>query len=220
MKTLVYARVSTRDKDQDPETQLSAIRHWLASHPDWPVVDTFIDIASANDFGRRTGWRDLQDAIAHRKGKAVVVFKLDRAFRSVRHLHQSLEAWEPYGVQLVSVTEGFDSRTAMGRLLINLLGSLAEFELEVLRDRVVAGMDRARAQGRQIGRPPALRRPFVEARWPEVREAVAAGRMGTREAARFLGVSPTWVSRRVHAGDVPETLTSAAHHVDDDDVTS
>lgn len=203
MHVLIYARVSTRDKDQDPQTQLIAIRNWLTTRPDWQVADTFIDRASANDFGRRTAWKGLDDAIHHRKGKAVLVYKLDRAFRSVRHLHQTLEVWEPYGVQLVSVTEGFDTRTAMGRLLVNLLGSLAEFELEVLRDRVMAGMDRARRQGVHIGRPPALRRPFVEARWPEVREAVAMGRMGTREAARYLGVSPTWISRRVRVGDSP-----------------
>ena len=81
------------------------------------------------------------------------MFKLDRAFRSVKHMHDTLAAWELVGVSFKSLREQFDTSTALGRLLMNLLASLAEFELELIRERVKAGMDRARRQGKHIGRP-------------------------------------------------------------------
>ena len=85
--------------------------------------------------------------------KTVVVFKLDRAFRSVKHMHDTLTAWEMAGVGFRSMRENFETTTAAGRLMLNILGSLAEFELELIRERVKAGMDRARRQGKRIGRP-------------------------------------------------------------------
>ena len=90
---------------------------------------------------------------AKRKFKGVLVFKLDRAFRSVKHMHDTLSAWELVGVEFISVKENFDTSTAIGRLIMNLLAALAEFELELIRERTKAGMDRARRQGKRIGRP-------------------------------------------------------------------
>ena len=90
---------------------------------------------------------------SRRRFKAVVVFKLDRAFRSVKDMHDTLATWDALGIQFKSIREQFDTGTAVGRLLLNLLASVAEFELEMIRERVKAGMDRARRQGRRIGRP-------------------------------------------------------------------
>ena len=74
-----------------------------------------------------------------------MVFKLDRAFRSVKHMHDTLSAWEMAGVGFQSMRENFETTTtAAGRLMLNILGFLAEFELELIRERVKAGMDRAR----------------------------------------------------------------------------
>ena len=136
MRLALYARVSTRDKDQDPETQLHRLRHVVAQHPDWRVAATYVDRAPATDLARRTAWRQLLDDAARRRFDAVLVFKLDRAFRSVKHLHDTLAVWEPLGIGLLSAQEGFDTTTALGRLLLNLLASLAEFELELIRERV------------------------------------------------------------------------------------
>ena len=98
MRIALYARVSTRDKDQNPETQLLRLRQFVAQHPDWQVTKTYIDQASANDLLHRTAWKRLQDdAIQHRLD-AVLVFKLDRAFRSVKHMHDTLAVWDALSV--------------------------------------------------------------------------------------------------------------------------
>ena len=152
MKVALYARVSTSDKDQDPETQMMALRDYCQAQG-WEVVSEYVDQASARDLVHRTAWRQLLDDAARRRFKAVVVFKLDRAFRSVKDMHDTLAAWDAVGVAFRSMREQFDTTTAVGRLLLNLLAAVAEFELEMIRERVKAGMDRARRQGKRIGRP-------------------------------------------------------------------
>jgi len=139
----VYARVSTSDKDQNPETQLIPVRDHCRVQG-WEVFRQYVDMAPAQDVVHRTAWRALLDDAAKRRFKAVVVFKLDRAFRSVKHMHDTLAAWEPVGVDFKSIREGFDTSTALGRLLMNLLASLAEFELEIISERVRAGCGPAR----------------------------------------------------------------------------
>jgi DNA invertase Pin-like site-specific DNA recombinase len=185
LKVAAYARVSTSDKDQDPETQLVALRDF-ARLQQWEIVGEYVDRAPANDPLHRTAWRRLLDAAAKRRFHAVLVFKLDRAFRSVKHMHDTLAVWEAQGIGFVSAREGFDTRTALGRLLLNVLASLAEFELEVLSERVKAGMDRARRQGVHIGRPPVTARPGFVERWAAVRAELEAGRISRSEAARRL----------------------------------
>ena len=106
-------------------------------------------------------------------------------------MHQTLDAWGMVGVDFRSVREGFDTPTALGRLLLNLLASLAEFELEVLSERVRAGMDQARRQGRHIGRPPIA----VPSTWPSTRAQIEAGLLSRRAAAKTLGTSERQVRR-------------------------
>ncbi|MCL5962730.1 MAG: recombinase family protein [Chloroflexi bacterium] len=93
------------------------------------------------------------DDDAKRRFKVVLVFKLDRAFRSVKNMHDTSGVRGTLGISFQSLREQFDTSTALGRLLLNLLGSLAEFELEPIRERVRAGMERARRQGKRNGRP-------------------------------------------------------------------
>lgn len=152
MKVGVYARVSTSDKEQNPETQLMHLRDFCNAQG-WEIYKEYIDAASALDIAHRTAWRSLLDDAAKRKFKIVLVFKLDRAFRSVKHMHDTLSTWEALGISFKSIREQFDTSTALGRLLLNLLAALAEFELELIRERVKAGMDRAARQGKRIGRP-------------------------------------------------------------------
>ena len=97
MRVALYARVSTSDKNQDPETQLMPLRDFCVAQG-WDVFDEYIDHAPANDLAHRTEWRRLLDDAAKRRFKMVVVFKLDRAFRSVKHMHDTLAAWEIVGV--------------------------------------------------------------------------------------------------------------------------
>ena len=131
----------------------------------------------------------------------VLVFKLDRAFRSVKHMHDTLAAWETVGVSFQSVRERFDTSTALGRLLLNLLASLAEFELELIRERVKAGMDRARRQGRHIGRPRVTDRRGFRQRYGAVLERIERKDLSRRQAARELGIGYATLKRLLDAGN-------------------
>ena len=194
MNVALYARVSTSDKEQDPETQLIQLRDYCAAHG-WQVVGEYVDFAPANDFAHRTGWRRLLDDAAKRKFSVVLVFKLDRAFRSVKHMHDTLAVWEIVSVSFKSIREQFDTTTALGRLLLNLLAALAEFELEMIRERVKAGMDRARRQGKRIGRPKVTERRGFSGRFEAVSERLGNGDISRRQAARELGIGYATLKR-------------------------
>ncbi len=200
-RVAVYLRVSTDDKGQTVETQRLPLQEFCAAQG-WAAITEYSDEASALDLRGRKAWRQLLHDAAKRKVDLILVWRLDRAFRSVLDAAQTLERLRAWGVGLRSYQEPWlDTTSPFGEVLYYITVAYAQLERSILAERTKAGMERARRGGKHIGRPPALRKPFVEARWPEVREAVAAGRMGTREAARYLGVSPTWVSRRVRAGD-------------------
>ncbi len=122
----------------------------------------YVDRASARDLAHRAAWRELLDDCAKRRCRVVVVFKLDRAFRSVKDMHDTLATWELLGIEFRGIREQFDTRPAVGRLLLNMLAAVAEFELEIIRERVEAGMDRARRHGKRIGRPSVYRAQRVQ----------------------------------------------------------
>ena len=187
MRVVLYARVSTTDKDQDPETQLMALTDYC-SIQGWEVAKQYVDRASSRDIAHRTEWRRLLDDGAKRRFKAVVVFKLDRAFRSVKDMHDTLATWDALGVQFRSVKEQFDTGTAVGRLMLNLLAPVAEFELELIRERVKAGMERARRQGHRIGRPKVTDRRGFNRRFGDILERLRSGEISRRAAAKELGI--------------------------------
>ena len=194
MKVALSARVSTSDKEQDPETQLMPMREFCAAQG-LEIYDEYIDHALANDLAHRNRWRDLLDDAARKKFSVVLVFKLDRAFRSVKHMHDTLAAWELVGVSFRSLREQFDTTTALGRLLMNLLAALAEFELEMIRERVKAGVDRARRQGKHIGRPKVTDRKGFNRRFDDVLHRLTAGEISRRKAAKELGIGYATLKR-------------------------
>jgi DNA invertase Pin-like site-specific DNA recombinase len=100
-----------------------------------------------------------------------------------------------------SLTEGFDTSTPLGRLLLNLLASLAEFELEVLRGRVYASMERSRRQGKRIARPLVMERPEIRRLWPTVAGRVRSGELSLCGAAHVLHIGKSTVRRLL--GDAP-----------------
>ena len=202
MKIALVSRVSTSDKEQDPETQLMPMRDFCAAQG-LEIYDEYTDYAPANDLAHRVRWRDLLDDAAKKKFTVVLVFKLDRAFRSVKHMHDTLAAWELVGVSFKSLREPFDTSTALGRLLLNLLASLAEFELEMIRERVKAGMDRARRQGKQIGRPRVTDRRGFNRRFTEVLARLDAGDISRRKAAKELGIGYATLKRLLDGRGIP-----------------
>lgn len=187
VRVALYVRTSTDDRGQDPQTQVVALEDFCRSRG-YEIVATYTDQASANDYGRRTAWRQLlKDAGKHRF-EAVVVFKLDRAFRSVRDMHKTLEAWELAGIGLISSREDINTTTPIGKLLLNLLAAVAEFELATISVRVKAGMDRAKRDGKAIGRPKAT------VNLDKARKLMADGQSLRRTAAQ-VGTSPATLSR-------------------------
>ena len=149
MKAAIYARVSTFDQTVD--NQLLDLRRYLDARG-WTPINEYVDVSSgAKD--RRPGLDDLVRDARRRKFDAVVVWKLDRLGRSLRHLVLLMEELQGLGVALVSLGEGLDLSTPAGRLQAGLLAAVAQFERERIGERVVAGLQRARTQGKRLGRP-------------------------------------------------------------------
>ena len=146
MKAALYVRVSTRDKDQNPETQLRLLREYVERR-EWTVEGEYIDYAAAGQWGERQAWLELRSRVEGRNVDAVVVLRLDRAFRSVKDTHDGLEYFDRYGVGFVSATQDLDTSSASGRLVLNLLAVFAEFESDMISERVSEGIARAQAEG-------------------------------------------------------------------------
>ena len=190
MRIGLYTRVSTADKDQNPDTQTIPLREF-AQAQGWQVTGEYVDHASATDLRGRTAWRDLLVQASRRKIDLILVWKLDRAFRSVAHASTTLEQLRRWGVGLRSYTEPWaDTTSPQGELVFNLLTTFAQFERSLIAERVRAGMERARRQGKHVGRP-----RVVNGEWANVRPLIESGAMSQRKAAQVLGVGRSTVSR-------------------------
>ena len=198
LRVALYARVSTRDKDQDPELQLEALRAYVAARG-WQAIE-YVDLAAAGDLAHRTAWARLLGDVAQRKVDRVMVWKLDRAFRSTLHALATLRDLEHAGVGFASLTQPeLDTTSATGRLVFTILAAVAEMERELIADRVREGMRHAARQGKRLGRPPVTSRPAFVRRWPKVRAELAAGRLSQRQAARRLGIGTATLTRLLSA---------------------
>lgn len=192
MRTALYARVSTVDKGQNPETQLLPLREFVAAQS-WTVADGYVDHASATDLRGRKAWRRLLEDAAKRRVDLVLVWRLDRAFRSVHEAANTLERFRGWRVGLRSYSEPWldtSGTSPVGDLMLNILASLAQFERALIAERVRAGMARALKQGKHIGRPRALNGEL-----DALRVAIEAGKLSRRQAAKRLGVNVSTVSR-------------------------
>ena len=152
-RVAIYARVSTSDEEQDVETQLLPLREF-AEAQGWEIYRTYIDLASSTDLAHRQDWRELLADGRKRRFDLVLVWRMDRGFRSVLDAATTLERLRTWGVGLRSYSEPWlDTTSPFGEALYYITVAYAQLERGILRERVKAGMDRARHQGRQIGRP-------------------------------------------------------------------
>ena len=152
MKVALYARVSLDDREQNPETQLYALRNFCRD-AGWEIHQEYVDRARAKDYKHREAWQQLQKDARRHKFKAVLVFRLDRAFRSVKECVNLVEDWYGRGIRFKSVGEDvIDTTTAQGRFILQIMAAIAELESSIIGDRVAAGMARAKAEGKPIGR--------------------------------------------------------------------
>lgn len=195
MRVALYLRISTDDKGQDLDTQRLPLRDFCAAQG-WTEVAEYADEASAADLRGRTAWRRLLHDASQRKVDLLLVWRLDRAFRSVREAANTLADLRHWGVGLRSYQEPWlDTTSPFGEALYYITVAYAGLERAMIAERVRAGMDRAKRQGRSLGRPRAKERPEVRRAWPEVREALEAGTLSVRAAARRLRVGEATIRR-------------------------
>jgi len=188
MKVGIYLRVSTDDRGQTVENQRLPLWEFCTAQG-WTDVAEYADEASAADLRGRKEWRRLLDDASKRKLDLVLVWRIDRAFRSVLDAAQTLERFRAWGVGLRSYQEPWlDTTSPFGEALYYITVAYAQLERGILAERTKAGMDRARRQGKHIGRPPVTARPGFDDNWPKVREDVLAGRISRTQAARRLKI--------------------------------
>lgn len=194
IRVALYARVSTRDKDQDVELQLVPLREYVLAHG-WEAVE-YSDEAAAGDLAHRTDWQRLLDDAARRRIDRVLVWKLDRAFRSTLHALSTLRDLEHHGVGFASLTQPeLDTTSATGRLVFTILAAVGEMERELIRDRVREGMRHAASKGARIGRPPVTSRPGFDERFARMQVRLTDGAISRRQAARRLGIGTATLAR-------------------------
>jgi DNA invertase Pin-like site-specific DNA recombinase len=181
---LGYARVS--QDSQDHALQLDALRTAGCDK-------VFVETAS----GTRTDRPELAKVLEQaRQDDVLVVWRLDRLARSLRHLIDIADDLNRRGVALKSITESIDTTTPSGRFMFNILGALSSMEREIIVERTRAGLIAAAARGRIGGRPPALDAIKVRA----ARAMLASGTMTASEVARQIGCSPSTLYRHVPGG--------------------
>ncbi len=196
----IYARVSTRDKDQNPETQLLPLREFAAAQA-WSIVVEFVDQASAVDLKARKDWRDLLDQASRRRFDLVLIRRIDRAFRSVLDAATTLERLRAWGIGLRSYSEPWlDTTSSFGEALYCITAAYAQLERGILSERVKAGMARAKQQGKRLGRPGGTHAIGFRARWDEVEPQLRSGQLSKSAAARSLGVGRATIGRLLSSG--------------------
>src|SRR5437763_11189689 len=190
MRCAVYARVSTLD--QEPENQLAELRRYIEARG-WSIAE-YVDRGVSGAKDRRPALDALLKDARRRRFDVLVVWRLDRLGRNLRHLITLLEELQALGVAFVSLNEGIDATTPAGMLQMHILGAIAEFERARIAERVKAGLQRARAQGKRLGRP----------RKEPATIDVPGG--SVRAAARAWGVSKSTAARWIATRREPPTL--------------
>ena len=148
-RVILYARVSTRDQNID--MQLIDLRSYAEARK-LNIVKEYIDYASGSRSDRENYQRMLND-VRKRKTDVVIVWKFDRFARSTKELINALEEFNSLGVDFVSYKENVDTSTPAGKILFTMISAFAEFERAIIRERVIAGMEKAKAKGVRLGRP-------------------------------------------------------------------
>ena len=178
-RVTIYARVST--KEQNIDLQIIDLRAYAEARG-LHIVKEYIDYASGSK-NDRENYVNLFNDVRKRKTDAVLVWKFDRFARSTKELINALEEFKDLGVDFISFKENIDTSTPAGKILFTMISAFAEFEREIIRERVRAGMEKAKAKGKILGRPKIP--PFKIA---VIREMKTKG-IGYKEICKKLGIS-------------------------------
>jgi DNA invertase Pin-like site-specific DNA recombinase len=195
MRIALYTRVSTLE--QNPENQAEELRRYAEARA-WTIASEYSDHGVSGTRERRPALDELLRDAKRRRFDGVLCWRLDRFGRNLKHLILTIEELAAVGVAFVSLNEAIDTSTPSGRLQLHLLGAFAEFERSRLAERVHAGLARARAAGRRIGRPRKTPLP-------------AGNRITVRAAAAAWNVSRATAARRLNRGEAPCETTPRAN---------
>ncbi len=187
MRVALYGRVSTTN-GQSTENQLRELRK-VAKRAGWEVVAEYTDegVSGAKGRDKRPQFDALLKAAVQREFDLVAAWSVDRLGRSLQDLVAFLSELHGVGCDLYLHVQGLDTTTPAGKAMFQMLGVFAEFERSIIKERITAGLDRAREQGTKSGKP--FGRPTIPAK---TRDAILAARtsgLSIRETARAAGVS-------------------------------
>jgi DNA invertase Pin-like site-specific DNA recombinase len=190
-RAAIYVRVSTGS--QAVENQLRELRR-VAERHGWQIVTEFSDkgISGAKGRDQRPGLDKLLQAVARREVDMVLAWSVDRLGRSLQDLLSFLGELHAKGIDLYLHQQGLDTSTPAGKALFQMMGVFAEFERAIIRERVRSGLERARAQGKVLGR----RRNDDPKRLATVQRLRKKG-FGIGKIARTLGIGASYVQRVV-----------------------
>jgi DNA invertase Pin-like site-specific DNA recombinase len=192
-RVALYLRVSTGE--QTTRNQRREL-HAVAERHGWHLVATYEDAGISGSKGRdeRPGFDQLMKAVARREIDMVAAWSVDRLSRSLTHLLSFLTELHAKGVDLFLHQQGLDTTTPSGRAMFQMLGVFAEFERAMIRERVMTGLARARAEGKQLGR-----RPVEQSKAKKVKQALAlrSQGIGIRRIAQEVGLGVGTVIRLV-----------------------
>lgn len=196
-RAAIYSRVSTRD--QQPEAQADPLRRYVEARG-WTLAGEYVDHGVSGAKASRPGLDAMMAAARKREVDVVVAVKLDRLGRSTRHLLDLAAELSDMGLDLCLTEQGIDTSTPAGRMTFTVLGAIAEFERELLRERTVAGLDHARRHGTRSGKTIGRQPVMVGETLARGRRLKAAGK-NRAEIAQILGVSWSSVDRALWRSD-------------------
>jgi len=160
-RVAIYAKVTTSDKDQDPETQLLPLREFVADQG-WTAAGEFVEHASATDLRGRTAWRELLDRASKRRADLILVWRIGRAFRSVLDAATTLSGSRGKGGLRSYSVSWLNTTSPIGEALYFITGAYAQLERGIISERVRAGLGlgekagKATWGGHQLVRKPLL----------------------------------------------------------------
>jgi DNA invertase Pin-like site-specific DNA recombinase len=186
----LYARVST-DK-QTVDLQLDKLRDY-AQKRGLVIVQEYIDHATGQNV-RRPAFTQMMEDARRRKFDALLVWKLDRLGRSLKDLINTLSEFENLGIDFIAYDNQLDTSSSTGKLLFYVIGAMAEFERDIIRDRVKAGLETAKRKGKRLGR-----RPTPDDQVQKIRQLKKEGH-SNRAIAKRLKISEGTVRNKISNG--------------------
>jgi len=152
MKVALYCRVSTRDQAASIQNQTEELQRY-AAHRMWDIFQIYIDEGVSGAKDRRPALDLLMTDARRRRFDVVIVWKFDRFARSAQHLLNALAEFKELGIDFCSLQDAVDTTTAYGKAMFTIIGAMAELERELIRQRVLHGLQKAKERGAAIGRP-------------------------------------------------------------------